>query len=59
MVTQAGVAHRINPTMNAMQATGPDASGDRLTANADRVELGQRNHPVLPRGDLGDLGVMC
>lgn len=51
------VPDRKDPTMNAVQAPGAEAGGTTLAVNASVLKLLERDHPVLPGGNPGDLPV--
>lgn len=50
---QLGVTDGINPSMNPMQPSGSHASANCLFRETETAQLAQRDHAVLPRGDLG------
>jgi hypothetical protein len=47
MPRDSGVSHRVDPTMNPMQAIGHESSADRCRRIAQPQELWMGNHPML------------
>jgi hypothetical protein len=48
------VPHSEHRTMKSVDPSRLDAAGEALPADAQALQLGQRNHAVLASGDMGD-----
>ena len=48
---------RVQALMNAVQPARPHPLRHRLTTQAEARQLVQRNHPMLPPGEIGDHGI--
>ncbi len=53
------MTYRVDPLMNAVQPASEQAGSHRIVAHPDATQLGNRDNPVLPFGELGDRTVGC
>ena len=56
-LAESPVADGENLSMNAVQATGPQAGCTPLAVNADALKLLERDHSVLPRRNSSDSSI--
>jgi hypothetical protein len=56
-LAQCWVAHRKNPSMNAVEPLRIDPASEALPADSQSLELLQRDHAVLARGNPSNYGV--